>query len=86
MDKLFFNWEFTSKGNFRAEDIYKFLDDLKAKMEFMEVSELGKMDFLNRHLSVTAKTMVKCAEDFDEAVSKLVQVYGNAPEICETSF
>ena len=67
MDKLFFNGEFTSKGNFRGEDVYKFLDDLKAKMEFMEVSELGKMDFLNRHLSVTAKTMVKCAEDFDEA-------------------
>ena len=71
MDKLFFNGEFTSKGNFRGEDIYKFLDDLKAKMEFKEVAELGKMDFLNRHLSVTAKTMVKCGKDFDE-------VYGNS--------
>ena len=29
MDKLFFNGEFTSKGNFRGEDIYQFLDDLK---------------------------------------------------------
>merc|ERR1719357_404252 len=36
------------------------------------------MDFLNRHLSVTAKTMVKCAEDFDEASSKLIKVYGNS--------
>ena len=33
MDKLFFNGEFTSKGNFRGEDIYQFLDDLEYKME-----------------------------------------------------
>ena len=67
MDKLFFNGEFTSEGNFRGEDIYKFLDDLKVKMEIKEVSDVGKMDFLNCHLSVTVKTMVKCVTDFDEA-------------------
>ena len=76
MDKLFFNGEFTSEGNFRGEDIYQFLDDLKVKMEIKEVSDVGKMDFLNRHLSVTTKTMIKCVTDFDEASSKLVKVYG----------
>ena len=35
------------------------------------------MNFLKRHLSVSAKTIVKSAvKDFDEAVSKLIQVYG----------
>ena len=34
------------------------------------------MDFLNRHLSVTAKTMVNSVKDFDEADSKLIKVYG----------
>ena len=77
MDKLFFNGEFTSKGNFRGEDIYQFLDDLEYKMELKEVTIMDRMDFLNRHLSVTAKTMVKRVKDFDEAVSKLKEVYGN---------
>jgi len=45
-------------------------------MELKEVVELGKMDFPNRHLSVTAKTMVRCVKDFDEACSKLNKVYG----------
>ena len=58
MDKLFFNGEFTSKGNFRGEDVYKFLKDLKLKMELQEVPEVGKVGFLHRHLSVTAKTIV----------------------------
>ena len=78
MDKLFFNGEFTSKGNFRGEDIYQFLDDLEYKMELKEVTVADSMDFLNRHLSVTAKTMVKCVKDFDEAASKLKEVYGNS--------
>ena len=76
MDKLFFNGEFTSEGNFRGENIYQFHNNLKVKMETKEVSDVGKMDFLNRHLSVTAKTMVKCVKDFDEASSKLIKVYG----------
>ena len=77
MDKLFFNGEFTSKGNFRGEDVYQFLNDLEVKMELKEVSDNERMDFLNRHLSVTAKTIVGSAiKDFDEAVLKLVQVYG----------
>ena len=75
MDNLFFNGELTSKGKFRGEDVYQFLKDLKVKMEIKEVSEVGKMDFLNRHLSVTAKTMVRCVEDFDEAAVKLIEVY-----------
>ena len=79
MDKLFFNGEFTSKGNFRGEDVYKFLKDLKLKMELQEVPEVGKVGFLHRHLSVTAKTIVgSTIKDFDEAASKLVEVYGNA--------
>ena len=77
MDKLFFNGEFTSKGNFRGEDIYQFLDDLEYKMELKEVTIMDSMDFLNRHLSVTAKTMVKTVKDFDEAASKLKEVYGD---------
>ena len=77
MDKLFFNGEFTSKGNFRGEDVYKFLKDLKLKMELQEVPEVGKVGFLHRHLSVTAKTIVgSTIKDFDEAASKLIQVYG----------
>ena len=78
MDKLFFNGEFTYKGNFRGEDVYQFLDDLKAKMEIKEVSDVARMEFLNHHLSVTVKTMVKCVTDFDEASSKLIKVYGNS--------
>ena len=78
MDKLFFNGEFTSEGNFRGEDVYQFLDDLKVKMEAHEVADFGKMDFLKRHLSVTAKTIVGSARDFDESASKLIKVYGEA--------
>ena len=76
MDQLFFNGEFTSQGNFRGEDIYQFLDDLEYRMKLKEVTVMDSMDFLNRHLSVTAKTMVKCVKDFDEASSKLIRVYG----------
>ena len=76
MDKLFFNGEFTSKGNFRGEDIYQFLDDLEYKMELKEVTIMDSRDFLDRHLSVTAKTMVKSVKDFDEASSKLNKIYG----------
>ena len=78
MDKLFFNGEFTSKGNFRGEDVYKFLKDLKLKMELQEVPEVGKVGFLHRHLSVTAKTIVgSTIKDYDEAASKLIKVYVN---------
>ena len=49
MNNLFFNGEFTSKGNFRGEDVYKFLKDLKLKMELQEVPEVGKIGFLHRH-------------------------------------
>ena len=66
MDKLFFNGEFTSKGNFRGEDVYQFLDDLEYKMELKEVTVADSMDFLNRHLSVTAKTIVGSVKDFDK--------------------
>ena len=76
MEKLFFNGEFTSKGNFRGEDIYQFLDDLEYKMEMKEVTVMDSRDFLDRHLSVTAKTMVKSVKDFDEASSKLIKIYG----------
>ena len=65
MEKLFFNGEFTSKGNFRGEDIYQSLDDLEYKMELKEVTVADSMDFLNRHLSVTAKTIVGSVKDFD---------------------
>ena len=77
MEKLFFDGEFTSKGNFCGEDIYQFLDDLKVKMEVKEVPEVLKIDFLNRHLSVTAKTIVGSIKDFDKAASKLTEVYGD---------
>ena len=83
MEKLFFNGEFTTEGNFRGEDVYQFLDDLKVKMEAHEVADFGKMDFLNRHLSVTAKTMVRCVEDLDEAASKLIEVYGEPHAILD---
>ena len=77
LENLFFNGEFTSKGNFRGEDVYKFLKDLKLKIELQEVPEVGKIGFLHRHLSVTAKTIVgSTIKDFDEAASKLIQVYG----------
>ena len=46
MDKLFFNGEFTSKGSFRGEDIYQFLDNLQVKMELEEVTVSDSMDFL----------------------------------------
>ena len=46
-------------------------------MELNEVSDDERTNFLKRRLSVTAKTIVGSAiKDFDEAVSKLVQVYG----------
>ena len=77
MEKLFFNGEFTSKGNFRGEDIYQFLDDLEYKMELKEVTVADSMDFLNRHLSVTAKTIVGSVKDFDKAASKLIEVYSD---------
>ena len=77
LENLFFNGEFTSKGNFRGEDVYQFLEDLEEKMELNEVSDDERTNFLKRRLSVTAKTIVGSAiKDFDEAVSKLVQVYG----------
>ena len=77
LENLFFNGEFTSKGNFRGEDVYQFLEDLEEKMELKEVSDDERMNFLKRHLSVTAKTIIRSAvKDFDEAVSKLIQVYG----------
>ena len=79
MDKFFFHGELRSQGNFRREEVYQFLDDLQEKMELKEVSDNERMDFLNRHLSVTAKTIVgSTVKDFDEAVSKLIEVYGNA--------
>ena len=78
MDKLFFNGEFTSKGSFRGEDIYQFLDDLQVKMELEEVTVIESLDFLNRHLSVTAKTIVISVKDFDKAASQLMEVYGAA--------
>ena len=81
MDKLFFNGEFTSKGNFRGEDIYQFLDDLEYKMELKEVTVADSMDFLNRYLSVTAKTIVGSVKDFDKAASKLIEVYGDVNRI-----
>ena len=77
MEKLFFDGEFTSKGNFCGEDIYQFLDDLKVKMEVKEVPEVLKIGFLNRHLSVTAKTIVGSIKDFDKAASRLTEVYGD---------
>ena len=47
-------------------------------MELKEVSDDERMNFLKRHLSVTAKTIVGSAvKDFDKAESKLIQVYGN---------
>ena len=76
MEKLFFNGEFTTEGNFRGEDVYLFLDDLKVKMEAHEVADFDKMDFLKRHLSVTAKTIVGSVRDFDAAVSRLIEAYG----------
>ena len=45
-------------------------------MELKEVTIMDSRDFLDRHLSVTAKTMVKSVKDFDEAASKLKEVYG----------
>ena len=77
MDKLFFNGEFTNEGNIRGEDVYQFLDNLKVKMEANEVAESCKVDFFKRHLSVSAKTIVGSVKDFDEAASKLKEVYGN---------
>ena len=45
-------------------------------MDLKEVTIMDSRDFLHRHLSVTAKTMVKSVKDFDEASSKLIKIYG----------
>ena len=45
-------------------------------MEAHEVADFGKMDFLKRHLTVTAKTIVGSVKDFDTAVSRLIEAYG----------
>ena len=45
-------------------------------MEAHEVADFGRMDFLKRHLSVTAKTIVGSVKDFDTAVSRLIKAYG----------
>ena len=50
-------------------------------MEAHEVADFGKMDFLKRHLSVTAKTIVGSVKDFDTAVSRLIEAYGEESKI-----
>ena len=41
IDKLYFNGEFTSQGNFRGEDVYQFLEDLEEKMGIFLFKDFG---------------------------------------------